>query len=167
MRVILPGRAAVDNPVDNSRDFAKNRNAHRRLPATVQIAVGQKSVQKQIIARNSGKQSVFSACHFHRRASSGFVDNTTRMPPCPPAAFIPKKCGQRDRQRRVEPCVDCGYSHPPKVSDKARRRRQYAVVRRGDATQYEAFGGWAITVKGAHEAAIMPPLSTSPEPPHA
>ena len=23
------------------------------------------------------------------------------------------------------------YSHPPKVSDKARRRRQYAVVRRG------------------------------------
>ena len=33
------------------------------------------------------------------------------------------------------------YSHPPKVSDKARRRRQYAVVRRGDATQYEAFGG--------------------------
>ena len=34
------------------------------------------------------------------------------------------------------------YSHPPKVSDKARRRRQYAVVRRGDATPYEAFGGW-------------------------
>ena len=34
------------------------------------------------------------------------------------------------------------YSHPPKVSDKARRRRQYAFVRRGDATQYEAFGGW-------------------------
>jgi len=38
MRVILPGRAAVDNPVDNSRDFAKNRNAHRRLPATAQTA---------------------------------------------------------------------------------------------------------------------------------
>ena len=34
------------------------------------------------------------------------------------------------------------YSHPPKVSNKARRRRQYAVVRRGDATPYEAFGGW-------------------------
>ena len=34
------------------------------------------------------------------------------------------------------------YSHPPKVSDKARRRRQYAFVRRGDATPYEAFGGW-------------------------
>ena len=34
------------------------------------------------------------------------------------------------------------YSRPPKVSDKARRRRQYAVVRRGDATQYETFGGW-------------------------
>ncbi len=25
----------------------------------------------------------------------------------------------------------CDYSHPPKVSDKARRRRQYAFVRRG------------------------------------
>ena len=37
------------------------------------------------------------------------------------------------------------YSHPPKVSDKARRRRQYAVVRRGDATPYEAFGGWLYT----------------------
>ena len=34
------------------------------------------------------------------------------------------------------------YSHPPKVSDKACRRRQYAFVRRGDATPYEAFGGW-------------------------
>ena len=34
------------------------------------------------------------------------------------------------------------YSHPPKVSDKARCRRQYAVVRRDNATQYEAFGGW-------------------------
>ena len=34
------------------------------------------------------------------------------------------------------------YSYPPKVSDKARRRRQYAFVRRGDATQYEVFGGW-------------------------
>ena len=38
--------------------------------------------------------------------------------------------------------IQAAYSHPPKVSDKARRRRQYAVVRRGDATQYEAFGGW-------------------------
>ena len=32
-------------------------------------------------------------------------------------------------------------SLPPKVSDKASRRRQYAFVRRGDATPYEAFGG--------------------------
>ena len=40
------------------------------------------------------------------------------------------------------------YSHPPKVSDKARRRRQYAVVRRGDATQYEAFGGCLYNVDG-------------------
>ena len=39
------------------------------------------------------------------------------------------------------------YSHPPKVSDKARRRRQYAVVRRGDATPYEAFGGWLYLQK--------------------
>ena len=43
----------------------------------------------------------------------------------------------------VMPGVRCGrvigvYSHPPKVSDKARRRRQYAVVRRGDATLYRA-----------------------------
>ena len=43
---------------------------------------------------------------------------------------------------RNEYVVGADYSHPPKVSDKARRRRQYAVVRRGDATQYEAFGGW-------------------------
>jgi len=34
------------------------------------------------------------------------------------------------------------YSHPPKVPDKACRRRQYVFVRRGDATPYEAFGGW-------------------------
>ena len=33
------------------------------------------------------------------------------------------------------------YSDTPKVSDKARCRRQYAVVRRGSATPYEAFGG--------------------------
>ena len=39
------------------------------------------------------------------------------------------------------------YSHPPKVSDKARRRRQYAFVRRGDATQYEAFGGWLYELR--------------------
>ena len=38
------------------------------------------------------------------------------------------------------------YSHPPKVSDKARCRRQYAVVRRDNATQYEAFGGWLYKV---------------------
>ena len=43
------------------------------------------------------------------------------------------------------------YSHPPKVSDKARCRRQYVVVRRGDATQYEAFGGWPY-----HKTATMP-----------
>ena len=46
--------------------------------------------------------------------------------------------------RAVQKCTVFGgasYSHPPKVSDKARRRRQYAVVRRGDATPYEAFGG--------------------------
>ena len=43
---------------------------------------------------------------------------------------------------RNEYVVGADYSHPPKVSDKARRRRQYAFVRRGDATQYEAFGGW-------------------------
>ena len=41
------------------------------------------------------------------------------------------------------------YSHPPKVSDKARRRRQYAFVRRGDATQYEVFGGWLYNRYGA------------------
>ena len=33
------------------------------------------------------------------------------------------------------------YSQPLKVSDKARCRRQYTVVRRGSATPYEAFGG--------------------------
>ena len=33
------------------------------------------------------------------------------------------------------------YSDTPKASDKAHRRRQYAFVRRGDATPYEAFGG--------------------------
>ena len=35
----------------------------------------------------------------------------------------------------------CIYSDTPKVSDKARCRRQYAFVRRGSATPYEAFGG--------------------------
>ena len=39
----------------------------------------------------------------------------------------------------------CMYSDTPKVSDKARRRRQYAFVRRGDATPYEAFGGLLYT----------------------
>ncbi|WP_314887090.1 hypothetical protein, partial [Cardiobacterium hominis] len=38
------------------------------------------------------------------------------------------------------------YSHTPKDSDKARRRRQYAVVRRGGATPYEAFGGLLYTL---------------------
>ena len=34
------------------------------------------------------------------------------------------------------------YGDTPKASDKARRRRQYAFVRRGGATPYEALGGW-------------------------
>ena len=33
------------------------------------------------------------------------------------------------------------YSDTPKASDKVHRLRQYAFVRRGDATPYEAFGG--------------------------
>ena len=47
------------------------------------------------------------------------------------------------------------YSHPPKVSDKARRRRQYAFVRRGDATPYEAFGGWLYYRSHSQRAASI------------
>ena len=53
-----------------------------------------------------------------------------------------KPAAQRQNHLHTPKRPTCMYSHPPKVSDKARRRRQYAVVRRGDATQYEAFGGW-------------------------
>ena len=61
-------------------------------------------------------------------------------------AGIPGTLGHEDIGLLLMGLVAILYSHPPKVSDKARRRRQYAVVRRGDATQYEAFGGWLYTL---------------------
>ena len=71
------------------------------------------------------------------------------------SAYCPPAKAENDIQPKIEPAIGGfplfkfqsvshagGTSHPPKVSDKARCRRQYAVVRRGDATQYETFGGW-------------------------
>ena len=56
--------------------------------------------------------------------------------------FIPASATRNPAHLHTPERSRCMYSHPPKVSDKARRRRQYAFVRRGDATPYEAFGGW-------------------------
>ena len=56
----------------------------------------------------------------------------------------------QDIHRQITTDIPHSYSHPPKVSDKARRRRQYAFVRRGDATQYEAFGGWLYNTPGQY-----------------
>ena len=60
------------------------------------------------------------------------------------------------RRRNAVPGFARIYSHPPKVSDKARRRRQYAAVRRSDATQYEAFGGW-LYIQGSGSCVCKKP----------
>ena len=52
------------------------------------------------------------------------------------AALLAYAAGFSNGKAKVKESGDAekdeSYSHPPKVSDKARRRRQYAVVRRGD-----------------------------------
>ena len=61
-----------------------------------------------------------------------------------PSIFFAPAVQNSTKQQWVLVCftdTGCTYSDTPKASDKARRRRQYAVVRRGGATPYEAFGG--------------------------
>ena len=54
------------------------------------------------------------------------------------------------------------YSDTPKVSDKARCRRQCTFVRQGSATQYEAFGGcYTPTAKTKPDAAASSPSQTT------
>ena len=67
-----------------------------------------------------------------------------------PSIFFAPAVQNSTKQQWVLVCftdTGCTYSDTPKASDKARRWRQYAVVRRSDATPYEAFGDCYIFLR--------------------